>query len=278
MKVAYYPGCSAEGTGQELDQSTRDLCRMLDMELTELPDWSCCGASSAHTVSHELNVALAGRNLAIAEQMGDEVVTPCPACFGRLAAARHHVLEHGAPKGVENVTGKAEVKHVMHLFSKEEVLKKLKKQAGDGLKGLKVVCYYGCLTSRPANITGAPKPENPTEVDDILKALGAEVIDWSYKTTCCGGSLTMTRDEIVGKLTGDIFKMAARTGAEAIVTGCSMCFMNLERQWMGDGPRPLPVFYFTELMMLALDPTRAKGYFRKHLSDPQSLLSIRELA
>lgn len=278
MKLGYYPGCSAHGTGRELDESTRELCGILGVELEELKDWNCCGASSAHSVDHDLSLALAGRNLAIAEKQDRPVVTPCSACFARLANARHHVLTEGTITGAEEAKGSVEVQHILSLFSENELLKKMSEAGGQGLKGLKLVCYYGCLTSRPPEVTGALHPENPEEMDKILSVLGAEVMDWPYKTQCCGGSLTMTKDEVVAKLSGNIFDMAKRHGAEAIVTGCPMCFMNLERQWTGNSEqKPIPVFYFTELMLLALKPEMARGYFKRHLSDPSSILESRDL-
>jgi len=281
MKLSYYPGCSAHGTGRELDESTRELCNILDVELVDIEDWNCCGASSAHTVDHDLGLALAARNLAIAEKTADKVLTPCSACFARLASARHHILSEGQIKGVEEATGSAEVSHILSLFSQPELLEKMAEKIGEGLKGLKLVCYYGCLTSRPPEVTEALHPENPVEMDNILSALGADVMDWPYKTQCCGGSLTMTKDTVVEKLSGGILDMASRHGAEAVVTGCPMCFMNLERQWKGNtegvGKMPIPVFYFTELMLLALKPEMAKGYFKRHLSDPSSILVSRDL-
>ncbi len=282
MKIAYYPGCSAHGTGIETDQSTRELCRILGIELADLPDWNCCGASSAHVVSSELALGLNARNLAQASAIADEVVTPCPACFNRMAEANHHIKQHGAPEKAGSIKENLEVRHVIDLFSQKDMLKKIAKAATRGLNGMKVVTYYGCLTSRPPEITGAKNPENPTEMDVILEALGAEVIDWPLKTQCCGGSLTIPKDEIVANLSNQLYEMAARAGAEAIVTHCAMCFTNLERQWAnpveGDHPEPLPVFYFTELMMLAMDPAKAQAHFRRHLSDPNPLLSARGLS
>ncbi|RJO65384.1 MAG: heterodisulfide reductase [Myxococcales bacterium] len=278
MKVSYYPGCSAHGTGVELDESTRDLCRMLDVELVELKDWSCCGASSAHVKSEKLALGLAGLNLAAAEAEGRDLVTPCPACFSRLSSARRHVLDHGAIPGVEQLNGQTPVRHILHLFSRPEVMEKLAERSSGVLRGLKAVCYYGCLFTRPPEITESAHPENPTEMERILSALGMKALDWPYKTVCCGGSLTLPDADQVARLCHPIFDMARRVGAEAIVTGCPMCFMNLERQWAADARDDLlPIYYFTELMMLALDPQRAASYFRRHLSDSTRALASRGL-
>lgn len=265
MKLSYYPGCTGHGTGREMDDATRKLCAMLDIELQDLPDWNCCGASSGHTAGEKIAIGLAARNVEIAEKEGMDVLTPCPACFGRLANAALHT-----EKPVQT-----QIMHDLHLFSRPEILKKISEKVTDGLKGMKLVSYYGCLFTRPPEITGAKNPENPMEMDRLMTAIGAEAIDWPYKTQCCGGSLTMTRDELVLKFTGDIFDMAGRFGAQAIVTGCPMCFMNMERGWLDQteqGNTPLPIFYFTELMLLALEPSLTADYFSRHLSDPSHLL------
>lgn len=279
MKYSYYPGCSAHATGIEIDASTRRLCQLLDIELNEIPDWSCCGASSAHTVDEALAAKLGARNLALAEKMGeDNIVTPCPACFNRLKTARHNLLGGHAPKDAEKIAGKVDVEHIQHLFSRKEVIEKMREKAPQGLKGMKVVTYYGCLTSRPPEITGAERPEDPKEMDDLMRACGAEVIDWPLKTQCCGGSLTLTKQEIVQTLCSNLFEMAKRYGAEAIVSNCQMCFMNLDQTWTqlhekGETENLLPIFYFTELMLLALDPTTANNLIKKHLSDSQPILN-----
>ena len=280
MKYSYYPGCSAHGTGIEVGGSTLDLCKALGVELNEVDDWSCCGASSAHATNEDLSVTLAARNLRQADDTGFDIVTPCPACFGRLSAAKKHIAEHGAPEGMD-VKAQMDVRHIVHLFEQDELIEKLREQAKKTLAGLKVVCYYGCLITRPPEITGAAHPENPNEMDKILSALGAEVIDWPYKTQCCGGMLTMTRDEIVASMSNDIFEMAKAAQADAVVTGCQMCFMNLDRQFTDAKAKAsgnlLPVFYFTELMLLTLNPSAARSYMKRHLSNPEPLLRARGL-
>jgi heterodisulfide reductase subunit B len=134
------------------------------------------------------------------------------------------------------------------------------------------VCYYGCLLTRPPEVTGSAHPENPTDMDDLLRALGAEVVDWSYKTSCCGAAHSLTRQDIVLKLSGDLIGHAREAGADVIAVACPLCHTNLDaRQFQMSVGDPMPVLYFTQLMALALGlPDQAA--LNKNLVDPLPLL------
>lgn len=269
--VSYYPGCSGHGTGVEYDVSARKVCAALGIELAEVEDWNCCGATSAHSLDDALALALGARNLALAEAQGaEELVTPCAACYSRLRYASAHVAEHGTPIGLPEVKGRARVLHLLDLLATEARVEALRAKAFTELKGLKAACYYGCLTVRPPDITGHPDPENPTTMDRLLEAMGVEVVRWPYKTRCCGTSLAMTRTDIVAALCDDIAAMARRAGAEAIVTACPLCFVNLDtRQTSAE---PVPVLYFTELMALFMDVDGCRRTLRRHAVSPVRLL------
>ncbi len=269
--VSYYPGCSGHGTGVEYDRSARQVCEALEIELRDIEDWNCCGATSAHATDAALATALCARNLGLAEEQGlDRVVTPCAACFNRLRHAQAHLREHGTPLGLPEVKGRAEVSHLLDLLAQPERLEALEARRFNELHKLKVVAYYGCLITRPPEITGATDPENPTTMDRILERMDIQVLGWPYKTRCCGTSLAMTRSDLVVDLCTELATMAARAGAEAIVTACPLCFVNLDTRQRGE-PRT-PIFYFTELMALFMDLDGARRTVRKHAISPVALL------
>ena len=233
-RVAYYRGCSLEGLATEYDLSTRALCEALGIELVEIPDWNCCGSTPAHSYDPLLSAALAGRNLAIAAQQGCEVVmTPCPGCLKSLKGAQE-IYEH--PKQREafqelvgmQFDGCMKAVSLLQLLYEEVGVEALQKAVRRPLTGHVVVPYYGCLLTRPARIAQFDDPENPISMDRLIQATGATVQDFPYKTECCGATYGVTRNDIVGKLSGRILDMAARLGAEAIVVACPLCQQNLD--------------------------------------------------
>ena len=279
MKYAYYPGCSLEGAlAKEYDLSAKAVSEHLGIELEELPDWNCCGASSGHSINYLLNHALVGRNLAIAEKQGLDIAAACPACFVRLKQTRHDAMENPQLKEqiVESIglpyEAKYNIRHLLDILCNEVGIEAIKEKVAKPLSGLKLVSYYGCFLVRPPKIVAFDDPENPQSMDTLLAALGAEVLDWSGKVDCCGGSLALTKKDIVVRLVGELIEMARGVGAEALVAACPLCQMNVDgrQDFAGD---PLPVFYFTELMGLAMGIPGARGWFKKHLINPSKLLA-----
>jgi len=210
---------------------------------------------------------------------------PCSACFQRLKHA-DKLLREDAGRWLEDGTqpyqGRAEVCHVNDFFHRPELLAAVKRRVVQPLSGLAVVPYYGCLSQRPPKVTDAPAPENPTSMDELLAALGAEVRRWSYKTDCCGASLTLTRPEVVERLSGRLLEAAREAGGECLVTDCPMCQSNLDSvqaQAMRGGAEPegLPVFYITELMALAFGDRRTERWWKRHFLDPLPLLRSKGL-
>jgi heterodisulfide reductase subunit B len=278
MKASYYPGCALHGTSREYDESTRAISGLLGVELLELSDWNCCGASSAHVTNESLALKLAARNLAIAEKQGMDLVVPCAACYGRFKAAEKETAEgtSTAPKRNFRVLNLLEFIVTSGLTEKIQALKKR------SLGGLKVVCYYGCLLVRPPKITGAMKYENPEDMDRLMTLLGAQAIPWSYKTDCCGGSLVLTRTDIVRRLTQKLFDKALEAGAETIVVACPLCQSNLDSRQeeiaREAGKRyELPILYFTELIGLAMGHRDANKWFKRHFISPMKLLTSKGL-
>ena len=276
MRYAYYPGCSLEATAREYDLSMRAVCRDLGVELEDIPDWSCCGASSGHCTNYWLSHALAGRNLALAESKDLDMAVACPACFLRLKSTRHEVMaDTDLKRKLSEILempyeARHDVKHLLEIISSEVGTEAISSRVEKPLSGLRLVCYYGCFLVRPPKVVQFDDPENPQSLDILMDALGAEAIDWSGKVDCCGGSLSLSRRDIVERLVGSITTQARQVGAEAIVTACPLCMANLDSR---QAHQVLPIFYFSELMGLAFGMGEAKAWFRKHLVSPVALLS-----
>ena len=282
MEVSYYPGCSLHGMAAEYDQSIRHICKALDIGLAELDDWNCCGASSAHFTDEQLAVELPARNLMIAEREQRDLLIPCAACFHQLKHA-DKALKADAPRYTdEPYEGHTTIFHIGEFFDRPELLERIRQKMTKPLTGLAAVPYYGCLSQRPPDVTDARSAENPLSMDHLLAALGVEVRPWSYKTDCCGGSLTLTRTDVVKKLSGDLFDAAVDAGAECLVTDCPMCQSNLDTQQADieadrDQRYGLPVFYVTELMALAFGDDQTRRWWKKHFVDPSALLDSKNL-
>jgi heterodisulfide reductase subunit B len=281
--VAYYPGCSLHSTAGEFDGSARAVAEALDLELIEPEGWVCCGSSAAHRIDPEAATLLPMQNLALIEQSGfKEVTMPCAACFNRHKAAQFEIRHDEAHKNnideaigyeyQDTVQVNTLVETILEHVGAEEVRSRVKKP----LAGLRVVPYYGCLLTRPPQVTEAEHPENPTDMDTLLAALGAEVVDWSYKTLCCGAAHALTRPDIVRSMSGNLIDYAREAGADAVVVACPLCHMNLDtRQMQMDLEATMPILYFTQLMALALDLPPKKAALNKNIVDPRPLLKER---
>ena len=221
MKYAYFPGCSLESTAWDFDLSTRAVCRQLGIELEEIPNWVCCGSTPAHSSNASLAVALPVMNLQKAQAMGRPVLTACASCYARLRTANHLVRnETPERQRAERVTGKpydgeVEVLHVLDVLVNCFGLDRIRHKVQQPLAGLRVACYYGCLLTRPPDVVAFDNAENPTCMDELVAALGAEPVVWPYKTECCGASLSITRSNVVERLGRRLLLMARQAGAAA---------------------------------------------------------------
>lgn len=276
VEAAYYPGCSLHGTAREYDQSVRETADLLGVRLRELPDWNCCGASSAHMTDERLALDLAVRNLRIARQTNPELLVPCAACFHRLKAAQKTLREAADSRDQEVL--EVRVAHLQEWLCAPASLEKIRRARRHSLQGLKLAAYYGCLITRPPAVTGSRDPENPGGLDLLLRVLGAEPRRWSYKTECCGGSLTMPRADITRALVSRIVRAAVRAGAQGIVTMCPMCQANLESRQLDlikqEGGHPLlPVFFATELVAACTRESGTSDRWKPHLIDPRGVLA-----
>lgn len=283
VRVSYFPGCSLDGTAREYGESVRAICKILNIELNELEDWNCCGASSAHSINSKLAVALAARNLEIAEKAKlKDLVIPCAACFHRTKVAEYELLNH--PESYKDISfqGNVKPKDLLNFICEDIGLEAVKEKVKRPLKELKAVCYYGCLTMRPPEIVGEKNYENPQNMDNLLAILGAEVISWPYKTDCCGGSLVLTRPDIVRTLVNKLYEMALLAGAECIVVSCPLCHGNLDQRQTEISQEfkkdyNIPIFYYTELMGIAFGCNEVDKWLGRHLVDTKKLLKSKNL-
>lgn len=277
MKVSYYPGCSLHATAKEYDQSVKAVSAALGIELKEVEDWSCCGATSAHSTNFKLSVALPARNLIAAEKDALDVMVPCAACFNRFKSAQHHLKDDPKlKKEIEKIVGwtykgTARVRNPIDIIFNDIGLDALKGLVQRQLTGLKPVSYYGCLLLRPPEVCEFDNYENPVLLDKMMESLGAEVKQWSYKTDCCGGSLTISRSDIVGNMVNKLMSMAKEAGANCIVVACPVCMANLDMRAKPE--LRMPVFYFTELIGVALGLAGSREWFKLHNIDSKPLLS-----
>ena len=283
MKYAYFPGCSLHSTAEEYNRSTKAISEALGIELREVPDWLCCGATPAHITSHLLSLALPLSNCVWAEGEGLDLVACCAACFHRLKMANIEVEKDSALLSTvnevigENYQGKVKVLHLLEVLSREVSLENIKKRVKQPLKGLKVASYYGCLLTRLPQGARIDSAENPMIMDELITTLGAEAIDWPYKTECCGASLAVIQKKTVIRLAYDILRIARDKGAECVAVACPLCQSNLDLCQRGVERKyrtkfNMPVFYFTQLVGLALGLDKGKLGLDKLIVSPMKLL------
>ena len=284
MKYAYYPGCSLEGSGAEYAHASEAVLEALGVELEEIDDWVCCGATAAHATSHLLSIALPAISCAAAEKQSLDIMTCCTACHSRLKQTNQQVKDDPELQAQiseiieEDYRGSSRVLHLTEVLAREVGLDAIKEKVRRPLKGLKVACYYGCLISRmPESLLG-DKSEYPMLLDDLMGAVGAEPVDWPYKTECCGAALTLARQKTVIRLCADILQMAKENGADVMVVACPLCQANLdmyqsEAEKLRGERFGIPALYFVQLMGLAmgLDPKRI--CLNKAIVDPLPILA-----
>lgn len=282
IRVGFYPGCSLNGTASEYKTSVLSLAEAFDIKLDEVPDWSCCGATAAHNLNKELSLALPSRVLANAAEAGmKDILVPCASCYNRLAMTLHALqdetvrtnmevlLEKPLDPGIRviNMIQFVQTYILPHLQSKlgqqesehqTQSLQQVEPQAKPQLKKpffAKTACYYGCLLVRPNEVLQFDRVEDPQSMDEVIKSLGVGTIDWPFKTECCGAGLTMSRTDLVNKLSGKIVADATERGAEAIVVACPMCHANLDmrgQQSTRNGSKPIPILYLSQALGMAI--------------------------
>ena len=251
MKLAYYPGCVSLSTGKEMDISTRAVCAALGIELEELSDWNCCGAT--HVSNELVATGLSARNMAQTEL---PIMTPCSICYSNLRSAVHRLEDLEVRERVNAVLekkyGGAAIRHALDVIL--ESLEKKDERIVLPLREMKVAAYYGCLLTRPA---GQYSPQFPTILEELIKRLEAEPVELRHKTSCCGGPIFMPREDAADDIAFAILAEAKEAGAEVIVTVCPLCHLMLDAKQKALEDKKgqkigIPVLYVTQLVGIAL--------------------------
>jgi len=291
MEVAYFPGCSLHSSSAIYDVQCKSVLGKLDIALREIADWNCCGATSAAKVNEFLALALPARNLGIADATGlAEIVIPCSSCYSRTLVAKERLAADPALAAEINaeigakVTGMIKVSSILEVLLPKvrsgEIAKKVQKR----LEGLKPAAYYGCLLTRfPSTVPVPDSVENPQGMETICRALGAEPVEWGFKTDCCGASAAVNDTDQALLLMAKIIKDAIARGANCFVTTCPMCQLNLdayqEQVRVKHGIRErLPVYLITELLGVAFGMSPGELQIDRHLEESVGLLKELRLA
>jgi len=260
----YYPGCSQIATSKAYDISTRNTARVLGIELIELDDWNCCGATAYTAISEKRSFVLSARNLALAEKTGHDLVTACAGCYLSLHKTNRYMAENteireeirrALKAGGMDYTGGVRVRHCLDVMVNDLGEEEIKQHVVRAFNGLKVAPYYGCQITRPFG--DIDDPEFPEVMHRLLDWIGAEPIPFSMMTKCCGGMLMITQQKVALELVGQILSRAKEEGADCIATACPLCQINLEA-YQAKAARitgadcKIPVFYFTQLLGITL--------------------------
>jgi heterodisulfide reductase subunit B len=284
MRYGYFPGCSLLATAAEYARSSEAVLAALGVELEEIDDWVCCGATPAHATSHLLSLALPAISCAAAEKQGLDVLTCCSACYSRLKQVNKELKDNDDLRVQvsdiieQDYHARERVLHVAEVLAREIGLDAVRARVTRPLKGLKVACYYGCLMARMPEELRVDKAEYPTMLDDLMEAVGAEPVEWPYKTECCGAALTLARQKTVVRLSGQIVQVAKECGADVLAVACPLCQANLD-MYQSDAEQNLgrqlgmPVLYFTQLMGLAMGLERRQLMLEKVIVDPLPMLA-----
>lgn len=275
-RVYYYPGCSLMSSARDFGMSLFQMYRLLGAWVEPLDDWNCCGASPAHSINQDYALMLAGRNILLAERQGiKDLYVVCPSCFVRLRTAELALRENEEKnEKLKKIMGRRYNGSVRVRFTPEflsDGMNVFEKAVINPLQGLKGVLYFGCLLTRPEWLTGFDIRPYEDNLRKLVRALGVEIVDWSYSKQCCGSHLAVTKPDMVNNMVDDIRDHARRAGANCMIAFCPLCQVNLELR--GKEVEPLPVFYISELIGMAAKLPGNEKWARKHLVDPTPLLS-----
>lgn len=262
MKVALYPGCSMTGGAREYQESVVALAKVFDIELVEIPDWNCCGATAAHNMNKELSLSLPARIMALAEKEGfSDIVVPCAACYNRLSLVQHELAADDKLKDkVSSIIdlkyeGTSRILNIIQFidkYIKDRLEEKIVKPFD-----YNTACYYGCLLVRPHAVLNFDRVEDPQSMDTLVTKAGGKAIDWAFKTECCGAGMSVSRTETVARLSGNIMKDASDRNAEVVVVACPMCHSNLDmrrpeiNKYLNENIT-MPVLYISQVLGLAV--------------------------
>lgn len=278
-EYAYYEGCSLEGTAVAYNMSVKLVMKSLGVELKEPPDWSCCGSTPAHAVDHVLAAALAARNLSIIERMGSSTVAvPCPSCLSAFKKAHTRMAKNKVFKEEVNslldtpYECGVEAKSALQIIYEDVGLDEAAKPVKNQISGIKIAPYYGCILNRPPKIANFDDPENPISMDQVLQAVGVEVVDYAFKLECCGAAFGVPKRDTVLELTSKVLSMALDVGANCVAVACPLCQQNLDmRQGQINAAMgtsfSIPIVYFSQIMGLTY------GYSPEELGLDKNIVS-----
>jgi len=260
VTLSYFPGCSLKTGSKFYETSVRKVFSTYGIELKEIDDWSCCGASAAHTVDEDLAHVLVARNLALAEKEDGTFFAPCSACYSRSKITNDTVrMDSDLQNKVNSLisplecTGSLDIKNIIEVLDEHVGASRIAKRRKYDLSDLKVVPYYGCVLTRLMRVRPYDDRENPESMDQLLEALGVKVLPWPFKMECCGASKTLTDRAMTVRLSERIMDRANLAGADAIVTPCPLCQMNLDLlPSLGSAKPMIPVLFLSEVFELAL--------------------------
>lgn len=293
LKVMYYPGCTLYTKAEHLNESAKLSAKVLGIELVELPEWTCCGAAFPLVTDNVIGMLASGRILANTNnQYGGEggiLTTLCAFCYNVLHRTNKVIQEDERKRQKINLLieeeyeGNVQVKHFLEVLRDDYGFDKIKSKVTHPLKGLKVAPYYGCQLLRPRSEMEFDDPENPRVIEDFIGAIGAEFVDYPFKNECCGSYQIISTEEIAIECSYNILDSAVKSKAEAIALSCPLCYYNLDFkqkqiQEQYKGFKTIPVFYFTELLGLALEIQKLEKnslQFDKHFIDPLPLLKAK---
>ena len=286
MKISYYPGCTLKNNAKNFEDSALCSLKRLEVEAKELERWNCCGTVFSLATDDLIHHVAPIRNLIrVKEANTNKVMTLCAMCFNTLKRANERVRSD--PESLDKINkfmyreeveyeGDVQVLHLLELLRDEIKFENIAKKVVKPLKKLKIASYYGCLLVRPKEI-GLDDVENPTVLENLMTALGAEAIDFPYKTECCASYQTVDKPEIVADRTYHILTSAQSQGAELVSVSCPLCAFNLDyrqKETVQKYPefKNIPILYFTQLMALALGCPEKDLRLDLHYIDPKPIL------
>ena len=254
MKVSYFPGCTLKNKAKDLDEYARKCAEVLGVTLEEIEDWQCCGGVFT-TAKNEVATKLSSvRVLKAAKEKEQALVTVCSACHNVVKQTNHAMqtdVEFASKvnryMNEGDYDGSTQVYHYLELIRDVIGFDKVKEMVVNPLKGKKIAAYYGCLLLRPNSVMRMDDPENPSIIEDLIRAIGAEPVVYGFRNECCGGYVRMESPELANKKSNTVVSSAMNAGAEVIVTACPLCKYNLEKSGS-----EIPVVYITELLAEAL--------------------------
>ena len=286
LKFALYPGCAAKGATPELYQSTMAIVGRLGIEVVELAASSCCGAGVVTEAEPDVALALNARNFAQAERLGLDVMTICGTCQGVMGAANKRLKSEPGlldrinrlmePDGIA-YRGTIQVKHLLWIVVREIGLRQLGARVVKSLQGLRIAPFYGCYILRPSWDLGFDDPENPTSLEQVIRALGGEAVAYAGRTKCCGFPVILEKEAVAMAMSGANMKEAKDQGADCMVTPCPLCHMSLDiyQDRAGQAVNTalnLPILHLPQLLGLAMGiPSKDLGLAR-HLISVDSIV------